>query len=395
MSSVFRVNRMTSHGSFSATHFFGKEVQNYGNFTVIHYSCDLTINYGNFYIANCTKLNLGEFHLMKTGTLNLGGLIIKGNEPLDPEIEKYLRNAGLDFTLKDDCMVIVGNIQLDVSAARKLMPHLFSKYRLDRFYGEEDPITGKYKRVTMVSSESKRTGEEKFWRYAAINANYDLQKAIADVYMGQILHKLVHCSFVTKTKLDVFSKGVVVRDRSSDTCTQDLNAEAENHQLLTFLTHVLITEQQDNISAVLNKLIEPAVMSYTDWFFSLPSLLFSSDSAGKKETKHTHKYTPNDAPKNINRDELIAALTQLIMHAQQDDFKVCVEVEESISKSFTAVNNKFTPEEINQVVIPEIGSLTANLRQNVIAVQKVLVALEAAKAKELEQDTQKRKNAVK
>lgn len=39
--------------------------------------------------------------------------------------------------------------------------------------------------------------------------------------------------------------------------------------------------------------------------------------------------------------------------------------------------------------------MIANLLQNVIAAQKIVAILEEARAKKLEQDTQKRRNAVK
>lgn len=142
-------------------------------------------------------INLGIFHLNKTGTLNINGMIIKGDETLDSNTKSYLEKYG-KIVQNDESITFFGVFQVNITEAKLALPHRFGKY------------------------EKTTSG------YEYIPGNW-----------------------FSSMKFDVFSKAVISRDFLQETTCNQIATElkpARDHVLLNYIANALMTKDFNKVN---------------------------------------------------------------------------------------------------------------------------------------------------
>lgn len=271
-------------------------------------------------------INLGIFHLNKTGTLNINGMIIKGDETLDSNTKSYLEKYG-KIVQNDESITFFGVFQVNITEAKLALPHRFGKY------------------------EKTTSG------YEYIPGNW-----------------------FSSMKFDVFSKAVISRDFLQETTCNQIATElkpARDHVLLNYIANALMTKDQNNLTSLLRKPLFIAEKqsdtteqsNWGAWLFSGLPMMFSAPPKVKAEhiKQSSHTNLTGTTPENISKEDFIEALNEIVQSIAKDDFMVCHEIKEDILADFNKVNNKFTPQEQSDEIIPELDLMIENLKKNITA----------------------------
>lgn len=357
-------------------------VYNYGTMNFNQIQCLEIYNNSQFNIMKNGLINLGIFHLNKTGTLNINGMIIKGDETLDSNTKSYLEQYG-KIVQNDESITFFGVFQVNITEAKLALPHRFGKYEKTTSGYEYIPGNWFSSSYDRVLSESKATGEKKYWRVKPITSSYDIRMATMDLFKGKISHAIVDCDFAPKMKFDVFSKTVISRDFLQETTCNQIATElkpARDHVLLNYIANALMTKDQNNLTSLLRKPLFIAEKqsdtteqsNWGAWLFSGLPMIFSAPPKVKAEhiKQNSHTNLTGTTPENISKEDFIEALNEIVQSIAKDDFMVCHEIKEDILADFNKVNNKFTPQEQSDEIIPELDLMIENLKKNITAATK-------------------------
>lgn len=319
---------LNNSGYISTFSFTSLKTTNYGQITTNDFLCSDTTNYGEIDIAYSGLIDLGHFRLVKDGILNLNGFVFKGNMTLDPALKEYMEKHGGTITKDGDSLIFKGTFKLNVAELRAKLPQLLSKYDTVTSWWEYAPFRWFYSSYSRVESKSKKTGESKLWKFSPITDKYTITMATDAVYTGKLAHKLVACNLNAKTKFDVFSKAVVTREMANSSANS-------NQTLLTDVARAIMAKDPNSVLPMLTQL-------------------------------------------GTNKDSKIAlinALTEILDSVSNDNYKICYDVKDSIIAELTQVNCRFTKQEIETQILPEVDVLIDTVKNNVAIADKYLEEL--------------------
>lgn len=379
----FSAYSVTNSGTINATNFSCTSAltnKSHGSVTASNFSCNETINYGMVNINTDGLVNLGNFKLMKGGTINLNGWIIRGDEPLDAKTAAYLEKDGGIVICDDEGIKLQGTFKIDAAEARRELPHMFSKYHKADSVSGYIPFNWSSSNQNRVYSVSKRTGTQKFWNSNPITEKYTIRMAVSDLFKAQMLHKLLGKEISAKAKLDVFSKAVVSREiEAKNTATTH---EAKTEQVLRqYVAETLIAQTPDEVIRKFRSLLDDTSDNKSSTQPGMLSWLFSW--GGKTEPKE-----PIDLIRNeITKQMLTASLSQVSSALSASDFALCTDIKEEICEDLTKVNCRFSQEDISNEIVPQIDSAITKIKDNVALANAYVNELNLEMAPKAETDS--------
>lgn len=354
---------LQNSGLISAINFYVHSATNYGQIFATNYNCRYMTNYGVVKLTG-NNINFGEFKLMEEGTLYIGDLVIHGGV-LDPALADFLMENGLKVKQNDTDITFRGELNFDLKLAKQKLPHLFGKY-------ESAPKKTFFDTRAMVKSDSKTTGQPKYWFSEPINDKHDLTKSIDEVFTANLLRKIADCKLSPKMKIDVFNKATVTRNIEDVTChADDKTGSIKHHDLSTYVAKALFSSKTDNLKAALIEATKPKEKSI---WTRISSIFFSAPEAKIAEQ---HNYKSFEKPAEASLQDLVSELNAIISKVELNNFAICDDVRENILKTFNAVNNKFSQDDINQKIEPAISLKIAQVQKNVLLAKELVQEFEA------------------
>lgn len=359
----YNANVLRNSGLISATNFYAHNATNYGQIFATNYNCNYMTNYGVVKLTG-NNINFGEFKLMEKGTLFIDDLVIHGGV-LDLALAGFLMENGLTVKQNDTDITFMGQLNFDIKLAKQKLPHLFGKY-------ESAPKKTFFDTRAMVKSNSKTTGQPKYWFSEPINDKHDLTKSIDEVFTANLLRKTADCKLVPKMKIDVFKKATVTRDIENLTChADDKTGSIKHHDLSTYVAKALFSSNADNLKAALIEATKPKEKSI---WTRISSIFFS---APETKIAEQHNYKSFEKPAEASLKDLVDELNAIISKVELNNFAVCYDVRENILKKFNAVNNKFSQDDINQKIEPAISLKISQVQKNVLLAKKIIQEFDA------------------
>lgn len=358
----FSCYTVSNSGTINTNYFESGSLDNSGTVHITNFNCKDTVNSGTINLSQAGMVNLGKFKLIKNGVLNFNGISIKANEPLDPQVKSYLERSLKGFITCDESGISLnGLFNFDPKEAKKALRHLFSKFIKASPGYETLPgawFSSTYPRLYSVCTE---TGEKEFWRFKTIDEKYTLNKAITDVFMALLSSKLLGGNIVREVRFDVFDKIIVYKDIDTKQSETLSKYENKNQILKQYIILEMAKSKADFIKSINNLCYYNKKVPADNGMLSCMSVLFAKTLQAPIDTIR-HEVTKNQILAQIN--EVLKQIT--------DAEAICFAVKNEMMEDFKAVNCKYSQQQIEEEILPQIDALVSSFTGNILAMKEYL-----------------------